>query len=108
MYEPCLLLDPQVTMFGLALGRGIFHSGAGLNDASSIYSVQVPLGLKRQVLPLDPSKLDTPVFSKLTYSILYNVLKRIAEHTCIEWDTKPYSFRYGNGEEINLSSKFMK
>ncbi|KAF2103264.1 hypothetical protein NA57DRAFT_72239 [Rhizodiscina lignyota] len=103
MYESCLLLDPQVAMFGLAIGRKIFHPLAGLKDASSIYSLRVPTGLKRQVFPLDSSKLDTPVFSELTYSILRNALKRIAEDTSIEWDTKPYSFRYGGGEGINLS-----
>lgn len=106
MYEPCLLLDPQVAMFGLALAREIFSPNAGLRDAKSIYRVQVPSGLKRQILPLDPNKLDTPVFSQLTYAILRSALKKVAEVTGIEWDTKPYSFRYGHGEEINLSSKF--
>lgn len=105
MYEPCLLLDPQVAMFGLALARKIFHPKAGLVDAGSIYRVQVPSGLKSQPLPLDPDKLDDPVFSELTYAILRTALKRIAQFTGIEWDTKPYTFRYGHGEEINLSSK---
>ena len=119
--EPCLLLCSQMTFLALAFADKAFKA-PDLTCAENLFKLGVLPGKREQVLDWHDSWLNRPIFRRTEQTVrgtqiskcepwtatsLSARLKRVGIVTGMDLPTGAYTFRRGNGEALDSSSKFL-
>ena len=119
--EPCLLLCSQITFLSLAFANKAFKA-PDLICAENLFKLGILPGKREQHLNWKESWLKRPIFRRSEYTVqgtriserepwtpsaLSTRLKRVGAITGIDLPTGAYTFRRGNGEALDSSSKLL-
>ena len=117
--EPCLLLCPQTSLLALAFADDAF-AAPDLTSPEKLFRLGVLWGQKQQPVPWKEGKLKTPIFRRSmqtvsgdrispdefwTTGVLRSRMITLGNITGMELPTGAYTFRRGNGEALDNSSK---
>lgn len=123
IFDPSLILSPQVILLGLLFADGAFARLDGeriLTSASQLLDLDIPEDTYQLEFNLDPGLSDIPILRRsertldgirisdveaLTYNILLPWIKCIGKISTIRQIVRPYSLRYGAGKALDNSGK---
>ncbi|EDN08224.1 predicted protein [Histoplasma mississippiense (nom. inval.)] len=121
IFDPSLILSPQVILLGLLFADGAFARLDGeriLTSASQLLDLDIPEDTYQLEFNLDPGLSDIPILRRsertldgirisdveaLTYNILLPWIKCIGKISTIRQIVRPYSLRYGAGKALDNS-----
>ncbi len=117
--EPCLLLCPHITMLALLFADQAF-AASSLTSPEHLFRLRIAPGQKQLPLPLKEGLAEIPLFRRcksnvhgvqisedevLAYHTLRSQMIDLGTMTGMELPTGPYTFRRGNGQALDNSSK---
>ena len=118
--EPCLLLCPHITMLALLFADQAF-AASSLTSPEQLFRLRIAPGQKQLPIPLREEMAERPLFRRCkstVNSVQISEDKALADTTLrpqmtnlgvitgMELPTGPYTFRRGNGQALDNSSKF--
>lgn len=118
--EPCLLLCPYINLLTLIFTDYAF-AAPELTSPEQLFRLRIPLGQKQLPVPLKETMHDVPLFRRskptangvrisddeaLPDSTLRSRMTTLGSVTGIELPTGLYTFRRGNSEALDNSSKW--
>ena len=117
--EPCLLLCPHITMLALLFADQAF-AASSLTSPEQLFRLRIAPGQKQLLLPLKEEMAERPLFRRcrntarnvqiseeepLADTTLRPQMTNLGTITGMELPTGPYTFRRGNGQALDNSSK---
>ncbi len=117
--EPCLLLCPHITMLALLFADQAF-AAPSLTSLEQLFRLRIAPGQKQLPVPLKEEMADRPLFRRckntvesiqiseeqaLADTTLRPQMTNLGSITGMELPTGPYTFRRGNGQALDNSSK---
>ena len=120
IFDPSLILSPQVFLLGLIFADTAF-AAPNLRCASQLSGLDIRPGYQQLELLFKPSMLDVPIFRKsvrtgygyeisphepLTYPTLLSLMKVIGLILGLLQPTRPYCLRYNAANEFNQSGEY--
>jgi hypothetical protein len=120
IYDPSLIFSPHVTLLGLIFDDQAF-AAPSLTSPERLSELEIEPGRNQLEIPLDPRLYNTPVFRQairtlqgwaispdkpLSYSVLWESMKKLGQLTGFKQVTRPYGLRYGAGKAFNENGMF--
>ncbi len=120
--EPCLLLCPHITMLALLFADQAF-AASSLTSPEHLFRLRIAPGQKQLPLPLKEEMAARPLFRRckstvkslhmseeeaLADTTLRPQMINLGSITGMELPTGPYTFRRGNGQALDNSSKWTR
>lgn len=117
--EPCLLLCPHITMLALLFADQAF-AASSLTSPKQLFRLRIASGQKQLLVPLKEEMTERSLFRRckntvrnvqiseeeaLAYTTLSPQMNTLGSITGMELPTGPYTFRRGNGQALDNSSK---
>lgn len=117
--EPCLLLCPHITMLALLFADQAF-AAPSLTSPEQLFRLRIAPGQKQLRVPLKEEMAERPLFRRcrntvesiriseeqaLADTTLRPQMTNLGSITGMELPTGPYTFRRGNGQALDNSSK---
>jgi len=117
--EPCLLLCPYITMLALLFADQAF-AASSLTSPEHLFRLRIAPGQKQLPVPLKEELAEIPLFRRCkstVHCVQISEDEALADHTLrsqminlgsmtgMELPTGPYTFRRGNGQALDNSSK---
>ncbi len=117
--EPCLLLCPHITMLALLFADQAF-AASSLTSPEHLFRLRIAPGQKQLPVPLKEELAERPLFRRCKSTVncvqisedealADNTLRlqmiNLGSLTGMELPTGPYTFRRGNGQALDNSSK---
>ena len=117
--EPCLLFCPHLTMLALLSADQAF-AVSSLTSPEQLFRLRIAPGQKQLPVPLKEEMAERPLFRRckntvksiqiseeqaLADSTLRPQMTNLGSITGMELPTGPYTFRRGNGQALDNSSK---
>ena len=117
--EPCLLLYPHITMLALLFADQAF-AVSSLTSPEQLFRLRFAPGQKQLVITLKEEMAERSLFRRckktvrnvqisedeaLSHAILSPQMNTLRSITGMELPTVPYTFRRGNGQALDNSSK---
>ena len=117
--EPCLLLCPHITMLALLFADQAF-AASSLTSPEQLFRLRIAPGQKQLPIPLKEEMAERPLFRRckstatslqisddkaLADTTLRPQMTNLGVITGMELPTGPYTFRRGNGQALDNSSK---
>lgn len=117
--EPCLLLCPHITMLALLFADQAF-AAPSLSSPEQLFRLRITPGQKQLRVPLKEEMAERPLFRRckntvegiqiseeqaLADTTLRPQMTNLGTITGMELPTGPYTFRRGNGQALDNSSK---
>ena len=117
--EPCLILCPQPTFLGLAFGDRAFAAPA-IQKPEQLFQLKVEEGTRQLEIPWKESMLDFHLFAQscpaaqgvkitgekpISAGTLRQRMLNLGVATGMALPTGAYTFRRGNAEALDCSSK---
>jgi len=117
--EPCLLLCPHISMLALLFADQAFAASA-LTSPEQLFRLRIAPGQKQLLVPLKEEMAERPLFRRckntvrslqisedhaLADTTLRPQMTDLGVITGMELPTGPYTFRRGNGQALDNSSK---
>ena len=118
-HEPCLLLCPQISILALLFADQAF-AASSLTSPEQLFRLRIAPGQRQLPVPLKEEIAERPVFRRcknivrgvqiskdeaLTDNTLRSQMTDLGSLTGMELPTGPYTFRRGNGQALDNSSK---
>ena len=117
--EPCLLLCPQITMLALLFVDQAF-AVSSLTSPEQLFRLRITSGQKQLSVPLKEEMAEMPLFRRCKHTVegiqiteqaladttLRPQMINLGSITGMELPTGPYTFRRGNGQALDNSSKW--
>lgn len=117
--EPCLLLCPHITMLALLFADQAF-AAPSLTSPKQLFRLRIAPGQKQLPVPLKEEMAERPLFRRCKNTVesiqiseeqaladtsLRPQMTNLGSITGMELPTGPYTFRRGNGQALDNSSK---
>ena len=118
--EPCLLLCPHLNLLTLIFSDQAF-AAPELSSPEQLFRLRIPSGQKQLPVPLKEEMGHIPLFRRSENTVngirisndqalpdraLRPWMVKLGSVTGMELPTGPYTFRRGNGEALDNSSKY--